>query len=155
MANELCESVPHELGIIPTVTIPQGISAVLVFNPVEDSRTNSKLMTEASEQVRSIEIFRVVPQGGTDGSSSKDARFSALLDGELAASGDDPWLVLNEVIGGLNTEEAELITIYYSDGSAGDVLEAVQSNLYRTYPHLEVETVPAGLLNSEFIVSLE
>jgi DAK2 domain fusion protein YloV len=154
-AKDLSKSVPHEVGIIPTVTIPQGISAVLAFNPMENSRTNSELMTEASEQVRSIEICRTLPHGDTDGSSSKDARFFALLDGELTASGDDPWPVLKEVIGRLNTEETELITIYYSDSSAGDVLEEVQSNLSRTYPHLEVETVPAGRLNSEFIVSLE
>jgi DAK2 domain fusion protein YloV len=155
MAKELCESAPHEVGIVPTVTIPQGISAVLAFNPVEDARINSKLMTEASEQVRSIEICRAGTHGDPDGFPRKEARFSALLDGELAASGDDPWTVLNELIGRLNTEEAELITIFYSDSSAGDVLEEVQSNLSRTYPHLEVETVPAGCLNAEFVVSLE
>jgi dihydroxyacetone kinase-like predicted kinase len=81
--------------------------------------------------------------------------YVGLLEGELSASGEDAWTVLDEMVGALDTDDAELITIYYSDNSTGDVLEAVSSNLHRIYPHLEVETVPAGRLRADFIVSLE
>jgi dihydroxyacetone kinase-like predicted kinase len=154
-AEELFESVPRQVSIVPTLTIPQGISAVLAHNPGKDIETNRRLMAEASERVHSIEIYEAARHPDSEGDPPVDASYVGLLEGELSASGEDVWTVLDEVVGSLGTDDAELITIYYSDNSAGDVLEAVSSNFRRNYPHLEVETVPAGRLRSEFIVSLE
>jgi DAK2 domain fusion protein YloV len=153
--EELFESASRRVSIVPTLTIPQGISAVLAHNPGEGFETNSRLMAEAIGRVRTIEIYEAAHHSDSEGDHHMAAPYVGLLEGELSASGEDVWTVLDEVVGSLHTDDAELITIYYSDNSAGDVLEAVSSNLHRNYPHLEVETVPAGRLRADFIVSLE
>jgi DAK2 domain fusion protein YloV len=154
-AEELFESASRRVSIVPTLTIPQGISAVLAHNPGEGFETNSRLMAEAIGRVRTIEIYEAAHHSDSEGDPHMAAPYVGLLEGELSASGEDAWTVLDEMVGALDTDDAELITIYYSANTAGNALEAVSSNLHRTYPHLEVETVPAGRLRADFIVSLE
>ena len=154
-AEELFESVPKQVAIIPTLTIPQGISAVLAHNPGEDFETNRRFMTDAIEQVRSIEIRDAAHYSDLEGVPLVEAAYVGLLEGELSASGENPWTVLEDLLGRLNTDDAELLTIYYSDNTAGEALEEIDSNLHRNYPHLKVETVPAGRSRFDFLVSLE
>ncbi len=155
-AEKICESVPNPIAaIVPAKTIPQGISAVLALNPGEDFETNIGLMTGAIEQVHSIEIGKAAGYADLRHIPRTDAKFVGLLEGEFAAGGEDAWTVLQEVIGTLDTDDAELVTVYHSDSVAGDVVEEIGSNLHRSYPHFEVETVPAGRLRPDFIVSIE
>jgi len=154
-AEKICESVPNPIAIVPAKTIPQGISAVLALNPGEDFETNIGLMTGAIEQVHSIEIGKAAGYPDLRHIPRTDAKFVGLLEGEFAAGGDDAWTVLQEVIGMLNTDDAELVTVYHSDSVAGDVVEEIGLNLHRSYPHVEVETVPAGRLRPDFVVSIE
>jgi DAK2 domain fusion protein YloV len=144
-----------QISIVATKTIPQGISAVLAHNPGEDNETDLRLMAEAIERVQSIEICDAARHRGPKGIRAVDASYVGLLEGEPVASGEDAWRVLQEVLGRLETDSAELITLYYSENTAREVVEEVGVNLHSNYPHLEVEAVPAGRLKSDFIISLE
>jgi dihydroxyacetone kinase-like predicted kinase len=153
-ADDLFDSFAKQVRIIPTKTIPQGISAILAHSPAEDSETNYRHMVEAIEKVHSIEICDAAHFRDAEVDSFVGARCVGLLEGELAAGGEDAWTVLKKVLGRLEVDSAELITIYYSNEHA-KVAEEMDFNLHRKYPHLEVETVPAGRLRSDFIISLE
>lgn len=153
--EKLCEAVPVQVSIVPAKTIPQGISAVLALIPGGDFETNCRSMTNAVDKVHSIEIFNRARSTDPEGVPHIDPPCTGLLEGELVASGEDARTVLDEMIAKLNTDEAELITIYYSDRIAGVAVEEIGSSLRRNYPCLEVETVPAGRLRSDLIVSIE
>jgi DAK2 domain fusion protein YloV len=149
-------SLARRVSIVPSKTIPQGIAAVLAHNPGEDSETNQKLMKKAIEQVRSIEICDASHHPVSELVSPVDApSYVGLLEGDPVASGGDAWTVLLEVLGRLETESAELITVYYSENAAGEAVEEMDFNLHSSHPNLKVETVPAGRLRSDFIISLE
>jgi DAK2 domain fusion protein YloV len=149
------DSLAPQVSVVPTKTIPQGITAVLAHNPLEDGETDQKLIKEAIERVHSIEICDAVHHRVSELVSPVDASYVGLLEGEPVASGEDVWTVLQEVLGRLETDSAELITVYYSENAAGEAVEEMGFNFHSSYPHLEVETVPAGRLKSDFIISLE
>jgi DAK2 domain fusion protein YloV len=149
------DSLAPQVSIVATKTIPQGISAVLAHNPGEDSETDRRLMMEAIERVHSIEICDAAYHRDSNVVSPGDASYVGLLEGEPVASGEGAWTVLQEVLGRLETESAELITVYHSENAAVEVVEEMGFNLHSSYPHLEVETVPAGRLKSDFSISVE
>jgi DAK2 domain fusion protein YloV len=149
------DSLAPQVSIVATKTIPQGISAVMAHNPLEDGETNQRLMKEAIEQVHSMEICDASHHRVSQLGSPVDASYVGLLEGQFAASGEDTWTVLQELLGRLDTGSAELITVYYSENAAGKAVEEMGFKLHGSYPHLEVETVPAGRLKSDFIISLE
>lgn len=146
VAEEIRTSLKKQVTIVPTKTIPQGVSAVLAFNHEEDSELNRRLMELAIEQIHTIEIYRT---------AHHDGQVVGLLEGEAAERGKDAREVLEKIMTRLNVDKAELVTVYYSDGISTETVEAICSTLQRDYPHLEVETISSGYFSSDFIISIE
>ena len=154
-ANKLKDLTEKIIEVVPVVTIPQGVAALLAFDYEADLETNTQLMGKAKSAVKSIEISRAIRATRLGGLNIRKKQAVGLLDGELVATGDNTSDVLNEVVAKLNLSEAEVVTIYFGAHTKSAEAEQVGVAIREQHPHLQVEVVRGGQPQSNYIVSVE
>ncbi len=154
-AEQVHSLTKKEVKVIPTKSIPQGIAALLAFDFEADFDTNIKLMDEARQGVKTIEITRSVRATKLGKFKIQKKQPIALLDDELVAVADTPINVLNKVMSRLNLEKAEILTVYYGADVKPDEAEAIAAGIRENYPHLQIDIVLGGQPHYEYIVSIE
>jgi len=154
-AEQVQSLTSKSIRVVPTQTIPQGVSALLAFDYEADFETNDGLMKRAKSAVKSIEITRAVRRSRIGGFNIKKKQAIGLLDGELVTAGNSPTDALNEVLGKLNLNEAEVITIYYGADTEPAEAEQVGLAIRQQNPRLQIEVVHGGQPHYNYIVSVE
>jgi len=141
--------------VIPTKTIPQGISALLSFNYDMNLEKNASTMEEAMKMVKSIEITKSVRKSQINGMNIKKGEFIAVLDDkELLASGKKVKDVITNALDKAEVKNAELVSIYYGAETKPDEAEKIASEIQDEFS-VEVETVQGGQPYYNYIISLE
>lgn len=143
------------LKVIPTETIPQGISALVAFIPEADFETNINQMAAAIATVRTIEVTRATCATRLNALDIKEGQFIGLLDGELLAVNDTPDNVIFQLLAQINLAHAHIVTLYFGENI--DEIEAKQviARICASYPELEVGMVKSGLTDYHYVVSVE
>jgi len=154
-ASQVKNLTEKTIEVVPTVTIPQGVAALLAFDYEADFETNTQLMEKAKSTVKSIEITRAVRSTQIGGFNIKKKQAMGLLDGDLVAVGDNINDVLNEVVAKLDLGEAEVVTIYYGADTKSAEAEQVSVAIRKQHPQLQVEVVQGGQPHYNYIVSVE
>jgi DAK2 domain fusion protein YloV len=154
-AQQTRELSQKEVVVVPTTTIPQGISAVLAFNYQADLETNIKMMEQAAHSVQTAEITTATRAAQINGVSVEEGEFIGLLDGELTASGSTLEEVVQQMLRQMRADEHEIITIYYGEDIAGTEAEALADEIQASYPDQEVELVDGGQPHYPYILSAE
>jgi DAK2 domain fusion protein YloV len=144
-----------KICVIPTVTAPQGVAALLAFDYEADMETNCNIMAEAMKSVKSIEVTHSVRSCKINGLDIKKKQAIGILDGTIVAVQDTPKDVLNEVLDKAKLDKAEILTIYYGEDTGEAEAEACGKDIREKYPHLEVEVVKGGQPHYNYIVSVE
>ncbi len=154
-ANQIQPLTSKIVEVVPTETIPQGVSAILAFDYEADLETSTQLMEKAKSAVRSIEITHAARSAQLDGLKIRKKQAIGLLDGKLVLAGDNYTSVLNEMLAVLNLDKAEVITIYYGADTEPAVAEQVSDAICQQYSNLQVDVVNGGQPHYNFIVSVE
>ena len=154
-AEQVQSLTEKSIKVVPTETIPQGVSALLAFDYEADFETNTQLMNRAKSAVKSIEITRAIRSTQINGLKIKNNQAIGLLDDELVAVGDNTTDVLNKVLAKLNLDEAEVITIYHGADTEPTEAEQVSMAIREQYPQLQIEVVNGGQPHYNYIVSVE
>jgi len=141
--------------VVPTRTVPQGISALLACDYEGDLETNAELMTKAAEGVKSIEITRAVRSTRLNGFDIKKKQAIGILDGELVVACDDVGDCFRQVLGTVPLGEAEIVTIYYGADTRDENAQEVGECIRQEYPHLQVEVIRGGQPHYNYIASIE
>ncbi len=141
--------------VVPTKTIPQGVSALLAFNYEADLETNLKAMERASSAVRTVEVTNAVRSTRVGEFKIKKGQAIGFLDEELVAVGTSREQVLYEVLKSAGLEGLELVTIYHGADTEKGEAEGVAEVLRGGHPQLGVEVVSGRQPNYNYIVSLE
>ena len=144
----------HEVTVVPTRNLPQGICALLAFDPTADLETNRRRMLSAIEKVQAVEVTRAVRDSLADGMEIKTGDVIAVVDGHIAGVGSDYATVIEAAIQD-RTSEPELVTLYRGDGVSGDDAAALVEALRRTHPSTEFEIQSGGQEHYPFVLSLE
>jgi len=118
-----------ETLVIPSRSIPQGLSALLALAPEEDFETTARKMERALTSVRTGEITTAVRDyTGNDGLTVKKGHFMGLADGEIVAAGMELAGVLEKLLTYLVEGEGRLVTLYYGQAmERKEVLELADS----------------------------
>jgi dihydroxyacetone kinase-like predicted kinase len=140
---------------VSSKTIPQGVVALLAFDYEADFKTNAHIMENAISTVKSIEITRSVRSTKINGLKIKRKQPIGILDGDLVSAGISEADVLNKILGKLDLEKAEVITIYHGEDIEGAEAEQISSEISEKYPHLQVEVVRGGQPHYSYIISVE
>jgi len=144
-----------KVKVVPTDTIPQGISALLSFNYDADIETNTSLMQDASSAIKTIEVTTAVRSTKIGDMKIEQGEAIGFIDGELASVGNSHDDVLLNVLFNLNMEGCEVISIYYGDNVERSEAELIVDRIHRQYPQIEVELVYGGQPHYSYIVSVE
>ena len=151
-AAELMEDT--QVIVIPTKTLPQGISALFAFNDNRTPDENAEEMTEAASAVTTLSFTRAVRDAEVDGKTVKARQFLGLQDGKVKSAEDRIEDAVTSMIPLVS--DRELITLYYGQGVKEDTAEAVEQLLADTLGNsAEVSMVYGGQPLYPFIISAE
>ena len=141
--------------VVPTVTVPQGISALLALNYQADLATNVRIMTEAAKTIHTAEITTAVRSAQINGIQVQEGKIIGLVDGKLKVKGNSSDAVVMECLREMLVEEHEIITLYYGEPVAADEAQRLADEISGRYPDQEVEVVDGGQPHYHYIISAE
>ena len=144
-----------EVVVIPTKTIPQGISALLAFNYQSDLKANEDLMERAAAQIQTIEITRAVRSVQINGLQVEKGQFIGLLNGELVQAGEELRKVAQDVLEGMHVDRYEIITVYWGDAVSEEQAKGLATWIAERHPDKEVELVEGKQPHYHYIISAE
>ncbi|MEA3408015.1 MAG: DAK2 domain-containing protein [Chloroflexota bacterium] len=154
-ANQARELSDKQVAVVPTKTVPEGISALLAFNYQADLETNVALMSEATNYVRTAEITRAVRGVQINGLSISEGEFIGLLDGNLLTHGKDISLVVERLLSHIEIMDYEIITLYYGEDVSSEEAEALADKVRYICRNVEVEVLDGGQAHYHYIISVE
>ena len=144
-----------KIHVIPSKSIPQGIAAMLAFNPDVDAETNVQRMTDALSSVKTGQVTYAVRDSNFDGMSIQKGDILGLIDGKISVVGKDINEVTRELIDNMVDDESEIITLYYGEQVNAQDAEAIADFASRRYPDVEVEVHLGGQPLYYYIISVE
>lgn len=141
--------------VIPTKTIPQGITAVTFFDENNDVNKNVEVMNEAISKVLSGSVTYAVRDTEMDGKSIKEGNILGLIDNNIAVVGEDIYIVCDELLSNMVNDKSELITIFYGKDCEEEKVKEFVSQLEDKYPDLDIQSYSGDQPLYYFIVSVE
>jgi DAK2 domain fusion protein YloV len=151
-AEELSEK---NVIVVPSETIPQGISALLAFNFQADLKQNADAMIEATQSVRTGEITRAIRSASINGLEVEEGEIIGLVDGELTASGKTIEETVLQTLEQMNAAEHEIIAAYYGEDVTQAQAEELVTKLRERYPEQDWELIEGGQPHYHYIMSAE
>jgi len=124
--------------VIPTRSIPEGISALLAFTPDVDCDENKEVMTEAASLVKTGNVTYAVREFNLNGETLPEGKIIGLTGKNILAAGDDPATVAKELLSGMVDENSAIINVFYGEDVADSDAEALQAYLEETYPDCDI-----------------
>ena len=152
-AAELVEG--KKLIVIPTKTVPQGITAMINFEASRNAQENADTMTEALSTVATGQLTYAVRDTSIDGKEIHKDDIMGLSDSGLAAVGKSIDQTLLELVDAMMNEDAELITLYYGSDISEEDAKNAAAKVEEKYPDIDVELQMGGQPIYYYIVSVE
>ncbi len=143
------------IHVLPAVSIPQGIAALLAFAPDADAVTNLVRMEEALRRVRSGEVTRAVRNATLAGVAVREGQAIALLDGELVAASGSPTEALEALCAKASLASGALLTLYWGGAATEAQAQEAAQRLRTRFAEVDVEVVYGGQPYYDFIVGME
>ena len=141
--------------VVPTKSIPQGISAALAMNPEASADENFLEMIHAIDNVSSGMVTYAVRNAKVDGFSLTKGDIIALDNKKVLAKGKDLAKVTGDLIEKLRYNAHSLVNLYYGSDVTEEEATALQATIAERYPELDVELFYGGQPIYYYIVSLE
>jgi DAK2 domain fusion protein YloV len=154
-AKQAGEMTVKNVRILPTISVPQGIAAMIVYDKTGDLDQVTTDMSEAFADLSYGEITRATRSVQIEGVRVQEGQVIGLLNGKLTVSGDDLEGSIIELIEHTDHESAELLTLYYGQSMTQEQAEAISASVSEAYAHLQVELYPGDQPHYQFILSLE
>lgn len=158
MAAQQCGGLTEKkVVVIPTKTVPQGISAMLCFDPDQSEDSIVSTMEESIKRVHTAQITYAARDSEFDGHSIKEGEYLALLDGALVGS----YTAFDEMLKSFVPSvekldmDPELITLYYGENVSEEDANATGETLGSFFPDAEVSVVYGGQPIYYYMISIE
>jgi hypothetical protein len=141
--------------VVPTITVPQGITALLALNFQADLAANADIMTEAAQSIETAEITTAVRSVQINGMAVEEGEIIGLVNGKLSVKGGELEGVVMDALTEMRVEEYEIVTIYYGETVSADEAQQLADDIMERYPEQEVEVVDGGQPHYHYILSVE
>ncbi len=149
----LCED--KTVVVIPTKTIPQGITAMLNFDSESEVSDIVETISDTLGDVHTAQVTYAARDSDFDGYAIHAGEYLALLDGKLIGSFTEMPAVLGQMSEAFNELEPEIITVYYGEDVSGDDAEQTAGVLEKAFPDAEVTVVNGGQPVYYYMISVE
>jgi DAK2 domain fusion protein YloV len=154
-ANQAKDVTVKQVAVVPSRTVPQGLSAMLSLQPDGEVDSVAERMTKALSMVKTGEITMATRSVEIDGVHCNDGQVIALLDGKLVAASDTVEEGVLRFLQKADASEHELITLFYGEDMPHAEANLIADVVREKYPNLEVEVQEGGQPHYQFIVSVE
>ncbi len=141
--------------VIPTKTVPQGITALINFMPDSSAEENAKRMTEELSNVKSGQVTYAVRDTLLDGKSIKQGDYMGLGDGTILSVGRDMETVTKEMVAEMVDEDSAIISVYYGEEVEEAAAEKLGADLEEQFEDCEVEVHFGGQPIYYYVISVE
>ena len=157
MAAQQCEGLTEkQIIVIPTATVPQGITAMMSFSPDEpDPQTIAQAMIAAAQTVSTAQITYAARNSDFDGFAINEGDYLALLDGKLFGTSRSMDELLEKLSQHAAEVGAEYINIYTGEGVSEDEGAQTEALFAQRCPDAEVAAIPGGQSVYFYIISIE
>lgn len=147
----------REVRVLQTKTIPQGISALLMFDETESADANQMTMMEAAENVSTAQVTFAARDSEIEGTPVKQGEIMGLCNGKIKFTGIDKIdIAVKSASKVFKKNQSSLITVIYGNGITEEEAEAVKSRLEDKYGEdVEISIVNGGQPIYYFIISVE
>ncbi len=157
MAAQQCIGLTEKtVVVIPTASIPQGVSAMMAVDPdMSDADAIAKAMTDAAQCVSTAQITYAARNSDFDGFDIHEGDYLALLDGKLLGTDRDVSALLDELSDEAASREAEFITVFYGEDVNEEDAHKACDAFTRKCPDAEVNLICGGQPVYYYIISIE
>jgi uncharacterized protein len=154
-ARQVINLANKEVYIVPTETMPQGIAALTSFNFEADFATNCQAMTEAANNVQTLEITTAVRTAHIGGVRVREGDYIGLINGNLTVAGQNMEHVIRDTLQRMNIDRYEIVTLYYGEDITAQQAQETAKRIKEQYSHIEIEVVDGGQPYYAYILSAE
>lgn len=154
-AEQAAELAECEVVVVPTKTIPQGMSALLAFNSEASIEENKAQMIEGAKAVKTGQITYAVRDTQIDGLTIENGHFMGLIDGKIKASNKDQFETIKALITELVDEDDEIFTLLQGEDATDELTAKVVDFLEDQFEDLEVEVHQGKQPIYSYIFSVE
>ena len=144
-----------EIIVIPTKTVPQGITAIINFMPDADAKTNEEAMLEEIKSVKTGQVTYAVRDTHIDDKEIHEGDIMGIGDSGILAVGKDLEETTKELIANLVDEDSELISIYYGEEVSEEDAEKFTEEITELYPDVDVDIQFGGQPIYYYVLAVE
>ncbi len=152
-ARDLTED--KEIVVVPTKTIPQGITALINFQPDKNGQENLEAMMEAVSLVKTGQITYAVRDTRLDEKEIHEGDIMGIGDSGILAVGKGKENIARETVAAMVDDDSEVISIYYGEDVSEEDAVKLSEELEEAYPDCEIEVNQGGQPIYYYIISVE
>jgi len=154
-ANQAAELSDKQVVVVPALSMPHGIAALINHDPEGDLAKTAASMTAALQEISSGELTRAVRSVVIDGMEVRQGQVIALLDDRLICACDDLTEAVLGLLSAASAGEREVITLYRGASLSDEAAAAITTRVRAAFPGQEAELVDGGQPHYELLVSVE
>ncbi|MBS7344593.1 MAG: DAK2 domain-containing protein [Caryophanon sp.] len=154
-AEQAVELLDIEAAVVATKTIPQGMAAILAFNPEQPVADNKEAMTAAFTQVKTGQVTYAVRDTSIDGVDIRKDDYMALAEGKIILSTPTLTEAAQQVVTQLVDEDSEIITVIYGEDTTEDAANELATFIESQFEDAEVEVFNGKQPLYPYIISVE
>jgi hypothetical protein len=154
-ANQAKDVTVKSVQVVPSRTIPQGLSAMLALNPDGNLETIADKMNKSLALVKTGEITIATRSVKIDGVNVEQGQVISLLDGKLVCSAKSVEESCMCLLEKANAKDHELITLFYGEDLTATEANRISDKVREAYPGQEIEVQDGGQPHYQFIISVE
>ena len=154
-AKQAAELAEENAFVVESKTAPQGLAAVMVYNPQAAAEENFANMQEVLSTVSTLEVTHAVRDTNIEGVEIKKDEFMGIRDGKIVVSNLSLNAVLEELLEKSLDEDSEIVTLYLGEESTEEYTDFLEQLIEEKYPDVEVELIESGQPVYPYIIGVE
>ena len=154
-AKQAAELAEENVFVVESKTAPQGLAAVMVYNPQAAAEENFANMQEVLSTVSTLEVTHAVRDTNIEGVEIKKDEFMGIRNGKIVVSNLSLNTVLEELLEKSLDEDSEIVTLYLGEESTEEYTDFLEQLIEEKYPDLEVELIESGQPVYPYIIGVE
>ncbi|WP_227935772.1 DAK2 domain-containing protein [Alkalihalobacillus deserti] len=154
-AEQAAQVVGDKVVVVPSKTVPQGLAALLSFNPIQGLDVNAGMMKDALTTVKSGQVTFAVRDTNIDGIDIKKNDFMGISEKKIVSSGADVLEVTKSLLSQMIDEDSEIVTLLQGEDVTTEQTDLLVSFLEQEFPEVEVDVQLGNQPLYSYIISVE
>ena len=144
-----------KIVVIPTKTVPQGITAIINFMPDADAAANEEAMLEAIQNVKTGQVTYAVRDTKIDDKEIHEGDIMGIGDAGIIAVGTDIQNTAKEMLAAMVDDDSELISLYYGEEISAEDAESFAAEIAELYPDMDIDAQFGGQPIYYYVMAVE